>query len=60
MGGAGWIYNHSEGNTIWHMSLISATLSGKEVIFPLNLDVKSITKKVNGTEKKRGRKGIHK
>ena len=34
--------------------------SREEVIFPLNLDVKSITKKVNGTEKKRGRKGIHK
>lgn len=49
---AGWIYDHSEGETIWGMSLISAAVSGKEGIFPLNMDVKPIAKTLKETEKK--------
>ena len=36
--GSGWVYNHSEGKTVWGMSLVSAAISGNEGIFPLNLD----------------------
>ena len=44
--GARWIYDYSGGKTIWGMSLISVAVSGKEWIFPLNMNLKSTTKTV--------------
>ena len=43
--GIGWVYDHSEGKTVWGMSAISAAISGSEGIFPLNMDIKPISMK---------------
>ena len=43
--GSGWIYDHSEGKTVWGMSAITAAISGNEGIFPLNIDIKPVRKK---------------
>ena len=49
--GAGWVYDHSEGKTVWGMSLITAAISGNEGIFPLNVDIKGIGEERGDGEK---------
>lgn len=40
--GAGWVYDHSQGKSVWGMSLITAAVSCSEGIFPLNVDIKPV------------------
>ena len=42
--GAGWVYDHSEGKTVWGVPVISAAVSGNEGIFPLNMDIKPVSR----------------
>ena len=39
--GAGWVFDHTQGKSIWGMQYVTAVISGKEGIFPLNLDLKA-------------------
>ena len=41
MEGSGWVFDHSEGKSELGMQYITAVVSGKERIFPLNLDLKT-------------------
>ena len=39
--GAGWVFDHTQGKSVWGMQCVTAVISGKEGIFPLNLDLKA-------------------
>ena len=38
--GAGWVFDHTQGKSVWGMQYVTAVVSGKEGIFPLNLELK--------------------
>ena len=39
--GAGWVFDHRQGKSVWGMQYVTAVVSGREGIFPLNLDLKA-------------------
>ena len=39
--GASWIFDHTQGKSVWGMQYVTAVISGREGIFPLNLDLKA-------------------
>ena len=39
--GSGWVFDHSEGKSVLGMQYVTAVVSGREGIFPLNLDLKT-------------------
>ena len=39
--GAGWVFDHTQGKSVWGMQYVTAVVSGREGIFPLNLDLKA-------------------
>ena len=39
--GAGWVFDHTEGRSVYGMQYATAVISGNEGIFPLNLDLKT-------------------
>ena len=39
--GASWIFDHTKGKSVWGMQYVTAVISGREGIFPLNLDIKT-------------------
>ncbi len=39
--GASWIFDHTQGKSVWGMQYTTAVMSGNEGIFPLNLDLKT-------------------
>ncbi|EQD56703.1 hypothetical protein B1B_08977, partial [mine drainage metagenome] len=39
--GAGWVFDHTEGRSVYGMQYATAIISGNEWIFPLNLDLKT-------------------
>ena len=41
--GAGWVYDHAEGRSVWGMPAITAAISCNEGIFPANIDLKAVS-----------------
>ena len=39
--GASWVFHHTKGKSVWGMQYVTAAISGREGIFPLNLDLKT-------------------
>lgn len=39
--GGGWVFDHTEGRSVYGMQYATAVISGNEGIFPLNLDLKT-------------------
>ena len=39
--GASWVFDHTQGKSVWGMQYVTAVISGREGIFPLNLDIKT-------------------
>jgi hypothetical protein len=39
--GASWVFDHTQGKSVWGMQYVTSVISGREGIFPLNLDLKA-------------------
>ena len=38
---ASWVFDHTKRKSVWGMQYVTAAISGREGIFPLNLDLKA-------------------